>query len=285
MSETTNINKIKKFFKKRKSDSHKGQNGKVLVIGGSRDLIGAPALAAMSSLACLRNGVDLVTIICPEKAGLVINTYSLDLIVKKVKGNCFSKKHLKEIIALEKNNDVVLIGPGLGVEKGTIALVKEVVKKTKKPIVIDADAIKACAKMKFNGNALLTPHEKEFEIFSGKKINELNISEKSKIIRETAAKHNCIILLKGKTDIISDGKKIVLNKTGNSGMTVGGTGDILAGLCAGFCAMKMSLFESAQASAFVNGKIGDSLLKEKGIGFIASDFVEKIPEWTKKLVK
>ncbi|MFH1392041.1 MAG: NAD(P)H-hydrate dehydratase, partial [Candidatus Diapherotrites archaeon] len=177
------------------------------------------------------------------------------------------------------------IGPGLGEEKQTQLFVKEFVKKRKKKIVIDADGIKACAGMTFKGNVLLTPHEKEFEIFSGEKISGKTLNKKTKIVKAIAIKHNCVILLKGKNDVISDGKKIILNKTGNAGMTVAGTGDSLAGLCVGFSALGLSLMQSAEAGAFVNGKIGDSLYKKMGFSYIASDFAKEIPYWIKKLVK
>jgi hydroxyethylthiazole kinase-like uncharacterized protein yjeF len=267
----------KSCFKKRKSDSHKGDNGKVLVIGGSADFVGAPALAAMSSLSALRAGTDLVTIVAPEKAGYVINTYSPDLIVKKLDGKNLEKKHLKEILKLGEKNDVVLIGPGAGQEKHTKSLVKELVKKIKKPLVLDADALKACSGMKFKGNVLVTPHEKEFEILFKKKTAGKKIEEKKKMVKTAAKKYNCIILLKGATDIISDGEKTILNKTGNAGMTVGGTGDVLAGLCAGIAAQGNSLFNSAVCGAFANGLIGDRLFKKLGHGMIASDFVQEIP--------
>ncbi|MCR4335601.1 MAG: NAD(P)H-hydrate dehydratase [archaeon] len=284
MPKTITETKVKKFFKKRKTDSHKGDNGIVLVIGGSTDLIGAPALAGMSTMACLRTGIDLCIIASPEKAGLIINSFALDLIVKKFKGDFFTKKHLKKINELEKKADSVLIGPGIGKEKQTNEFVKEFVQKNRKPLVIDADAIKACAGMKFNGAVLLTPHEKEFEIFSGKKLYGKNINEKIKLVKETSLKHKCIILLKGKTDIISDGKKTTLNKTGNAGMTVAGTGDSLAGLCVGFNALGLDLFQAAEAGAFVNGKIGDLLYKKMGYSYIASDFAKEVPYWIKKLL-
>jgi len=281
--EYNNLGEIKKLFKKRKSNSHKGENGKVLVIAGSDEYSGAPVLVAMSSLACLRTGADLCHVLTPEKTGFVVNAYSPDLIVHKVKGQKLTKKHVKKALELEKKVDSVLIGPGLGREKTTLSFVREVVKKTRKPIVIDADAIHACKGMKFNKAVLLTPHQKEFEIFSEKKLPK-NLKEKSSLVKKTALKHNCVILLKNPIDIISNGKKIVFNKTGNPGMTVGGTGDVLAGLCVGFSALRLNLFDAAKAAAFVNGKIGDKLFKKKGYSFIASDFLNEIPFWIKKLL-
>lgn len=283
MVDTIKESEIKKLFKKRKSNSHKGQNGKVLVIAGSNEFSGAPVLVAMSSLACLRAGVDLCYVLTPEKTGFVVNTYSPDLIVHKTKGDKLTKKHLKKVLELGKKVDSIVIGPGLGREKATLSFVREVVKKTKKPIVIDADAIHAVPKMKFGGNVLITPHATEFEMFTGEKIKGKTLEQKKKIVKEAATKHNCVILLKNPIDIISDGKKIVLNKTGNPGMSVGGTGDVLAGLCGGFISLGLSLFDCAKSAAFVNGKIGDKLLKKKGYSFIASDFLNEIPFWIKKL--
>jgi len=276
---------IKKFFKKRKLDSHKGENGKALIIGGSEELIGAPALAGMSTMACLRSGVDLCIVAAPEKAGLLINGFAPDLIVKKLKGDFLAKKHLKQVQTLAKKVDSILIGPGIGKEKQTIAFVKDFVKKNKKPLIIDADAIKACAGIKFKGQVMLTPHAREFEIFSGKVLFGKKMNEKIKIVKKTAAKHNCIIILKGKNDIISDGEEVFINKTGNAGMTVAGTGDSLAGLCVGFSALGVDLLKAAKAAAFVNGKIGDKLYKKMGFAFIASDFAKEIPSCIKKIIR
>lgn len=272
---------VRKCFHKRRPDSHKGDNGKVLVVGGSNDLVGAPALAALAALSCYRTGVDLVTVIAPEKAGFIINRYSPDLIVRKVKGSSFSETDAKNVLDLSKKADCVLIGPGIGQDKKTANFVKKVVSKCGKPMILDADAIKAMKGKKFSGKVLITPHAVEFQIFSGKNPHK----NREKIVKQTAKKHDCVILLKGKIDAISDGRKVKLNKTGNAGMTVGGTGDVLAGICAALVAQKNSLFDSACAAAFINGAVGDILLRKKGHGFTASDFLSEIPEVLKKYWK
>jgi ADP-dependent NAD(P)H-hydrate dehydratase / NAD(P)H-hydrate epimerase len=150
-------------------------------------------------------------------------------------------------------------------------------------LVVDADAIKALSKTKFSGNVLLTPHAKEFEVFNGKKFKGNKMREKIAIVKETAKKFNCTILLKSVVDVISDGKKVALNKTGNPAMTVGGTGDVLAGLCAGFVSQGVSLFDSAVLGAFVNGPAGDLVFKKKGYSLIESDLLQMIPFIIKKL--
>lgn len=272
---------LQKCFPKRKSSSHKGENGKVLIVGGSNDLVGAPALAAMAALASLRTGVDLVVVTAPEKCGFVINSYSPDIIVKKFKGDFFTKKHSKKIIELSKNFDAVLIGPGLGRERQTLLFVKEIIEKIKIPMVLDADAIKAVKGIQFKGNVLLTPHATEFYIFSGKKLG----GNREVLVKEVARKHNCTILLKGQVDVISDGIRIALNKTGNAAMTVGGTGDVLAGICTALISLGNGLFESASAAAYLNCRVGEQLFKEKGISLVASDFIGKIPTFIRTTAK
>jgi len=252
---------------KRNSKSHKGDNGKVLIIGGSRDYTGAVALAG---LAALRSGIDWVTIAAPEKTGYAINALSPDLVVKKFKGDDFCVNRAKDILKLEKEFDAVLIGNGIGMHAKSF--VKKYVNETKKPLVIDADAIKAI-KLQDTKNAILTPHKREFNI----------LLKNSKLTKTNYKKHlkNNIILLKGPVDQIITKTKTYYNKTGNAGMTKAGTGDVLAGLCIGFLGQGLSLLQSAINAAYFNGLAGDILLKKKkGFTYLASDLVEEI----KKLV-
>lgn len=242
---------------------HKGQNGKVLIIGGSEDYTGAPALAAM---AALRSGCDIVVIAAPEKTAYAINSLSPDIITKKLVGNWLSLVHVPVLLEMSEEFDCVLIGPGLGQKKETMEAVKVLCKEIKKPKIIDADAIKAKPLLR---NCIVTPHAKEFEILFGKKPTKANAVK--------AAGKNRIVLLKGPVDIITNREKLVENKTGNNGMTVGGTGDVLAGLCAGLVSQGMSLFKAGSEAAKINGLAGDLLLEEMGYGFIASDLLEAIP--------
>ena len=265
------------FLKKR--GEKKGENGKVLVIGGSKDYIGAPALAG---LAALRTGIDLVVIAAPEKTAWLINSYSPDLITKKFEGDFFNWDNVKDIIELAEEFDAVLIGNGLGLEESTKDFVREVVERTTTPLVIDADAIKALAGAEVD-NAIFTPHEKEFEILTGDKLPK-DLKEKAASIH-VYAKKRLVFLLKGPTDIIASNTEIKYNKTGNNAMSIGGTGDVLAGITAGLLAQSKDLFNSAYYAAQLNGAIGDELLKKKGIGFTASDIIPLIPEFKRKLIK
>lgn len=265
------MNFIKKSdikLKKRKPDSHKGENGVVLIIGGSEQFVGAVALAG---LAVLRSGADLAIVAAPEHTAWAVSCLSADLITIKLPGKYLSTKHLKKTLALAKKADVVLIGNGLGLNPRTKSFVKKFAKrmtKLKKKLVIDADGIKAVSLMDID-NAILTPHESEFEILlKNSRINKNNMQKNLK---------NNTILLKGKIDKIMSRKKTKFNKTGNAGLTRGGTGDVLAGLTAGFLAQGHSAFDSACYAAYFNGLIGDILLKKKkGFTYLATDMVEEI---------
>ncbi|MBI5553642.1 MAG: NAD(P)H-hydrate dehydratase, partial [Candidatus Diapherotrites archaeon] len=262
----------------RRPDSFKGQNGRVLIGGGSSEYVGAPVLAALAAQRC---GVDLVRIMAPEQAGFVMNSFSPDLIVQKLKGNFLSSGHLKAIREQAARADVVLIGPGLGLEKSTQSLVRKLVAEwveSGSRLVLDADALKACAGMSLSPNVLITPHAGEFLAFSGKKV-PLNVSllEKAALVKQVAHDFGCTVLLKGPLDVVSDGKTVLLNKTGNPAMTAGGTGDVLAGLSAGlFVQMKDPLWAAAGA-AYVNGLAGDLCFKEKGFSLTASDLIGFLP--------
>jgi NAD(P)H-hydrate epimerase len=279
-------------LKKRKKQSHKGQNGRVLIIGGSIDYVGAVMLAGMSSF---RSGADLVVIAAPEKVAWAINTFSPDFITKKFKGDFFDLSHVKEIVELSANFDVVLIGNGLGSRKETLNFCREIIKKIKKPKVVDADCIKSIKISELN-NSIITPHEGELKVFLDNNINDKKIineiikekspEKKSKIIKsylKDFLEKNNIILLKGKTDIIISKNKIKFNKKGNEGMTKGGTGDVLAGLTAGILSQEKNSFNSACCAAFISGRIGDYLKKKKGYGFISSEMVENIPQFVMEI--
>ncbi|MDP7323368.1 MAG: NAD(P)H-hydrate dehydratase [Candidatus Woesearchaeota archaeon] len=248
--------------KKRAEKSHKGQNGKVLIVGGSKDYVGAVVLAG---LACLRVGADYVMVCAPEKVAWTINTLTPDLITKKFKGDYFSLSQARKIKDLAKEYDVLLIGNGLGDKSASFVKALTSLKITK---VIDADAIKA-VKLQDLDNALITPHEAEFA----------TLLKNSKLAKKTLQKNigTNVVLLKGHTDTIISQKRAKENHTGNPGMTKAGTGDVLAGLSAGFLSQGYTLFEAASRAAYYNGKIGDLLLKKhRGFTYLASDMVNEI---------
>ena len=268
-------------FPRRKPGSHKGDNGRLLVVTGSRDYAGA---ACLSSMAAFRTGVDQVLVAAPSKVGWVINTYSPDIMTKKFDGDFFTVRHAAKIRLLAKNFDAMLIGNGLGLASSTRKFVKQVV-KAQIPKVIDADAIKS-VRLQEVRSSILTPHSRELEILlhnSGYKTatRQSSLQKKAAYLRRVAGSN--VILLKGKEDIIVSAGKAAFNRTGNPGMTHGGTGDVLAGITAALVAQGIGLFDAACTAAFVNGHVGDALEKKKGYGFTASDMLEGIPAAVREL--
>jgi len=268
-------------MKPRKKSSHKGDFGRVLIVGGSADYAGAPALACNASLAVLRSGADLVSVAAPETISIAVNRLTPDAITKKIKTKhgYFEMKNADEIIRLSRDFDVVLIGNGIG--RKSDDFIRKITKQARKPMVIDADAIKAI-RLQDVSDSIITPHKKEFEIL----LKNSGLSE-DKTGRDYFRKKmgNNVILLKGHIDQIISADKIALNRTGNPVMTKAGTGDVLAGLAAGFLAQEAhakdnpndpGMFRSACMAAYLNGAVGDYLLKKMGRAFIASDIVDNI---------
>jgi NAD(P)H-hydrate epimerase len=256
---------------KRDKDSHKGENGYVLVIGGSRDYVGAPFLAA-KAIGALRSGSDLVAVAAPEKVAWAINCLSPDLVTYKLKGEDLGLNNYNEIIKLIDKFDVILIGNGIGLKASTKKLVDKLIKyinKSGKSLVIDADGLKIINLNKIN-NAVLTPHRRELDVL----LKNSKIKNSNKSIQESI--NDNVILIKSKVDTIISRNKVIYNKTGNEGMTVGGTGDVLAGLVAGFVSQGMSLFDAACSAAYFNGIAGNKLKKKYGYSFIASDLLDEI---------
>lgn len=252
------IGEVKALYKP-PPKSHKGQNGKLTIVGGSRLFHGA----SLWALKVASRIVDMVYYSSiPENNQLTKNLKAeiYDFIA-------VPREEIKNYIA---ESDAVLIGPGLMREKGTKTLTERLIKKfPKKCWVIDAGSLQMMDKKLIPKNAILLPHVKEFEKLFGIKASPENAAEMAK-------KYSCIILLKGPTDYICSPSECKINTTGNEGMTKGGTGDVLAGLVAAF-ACKNDPFLAACAGAFVNGLAGDRLKKRVGIYYNASDLTDEIP--------
>jgi NAD(P)H-hydrate epimerase len=271
------------FYPKPKDDSHKGDNGRLLIIGGG-PYSGAPAL---SGLAAYRMGVDLVHIATPKKTYKIIASYSPNFIVHKLSDRIFVMDDLSEVFSILEKVDTVIIGPGIGDDPDTIGAILEFIKICNKTLVIDADAIKAISEepdILNKKTGVITPHAGEFQMLSGEKVKP-NMDERGNQVRDLAVKLGFTILLKGETDIISDGKYIKLNRTGNPAMTVGGSGDVLAGLCGGMLSKGITPFASARIGAFTNGTAGDLAFKDLGHSMMATDIIEKVPIVLKSFIR
>ena len=268
--------------KPRKAYSKKGDFGRILVIGGSRDYSGAPALSA---LAALRTGADLVTIAAPSSVADVIKAFSPALIVKKLSKENLHIDDVDILLKLSMKSDAIVIGPGLGMSEETQEAVVEYFSLIEnKPLVVDADALKILSKhleLIREATAILTPHAGEFKILFGMEV-PLNLKEKVSLVKKIASENKIVILLKGHEDIVSDGERVKVNYTGNPGMTVGGTGDVLSGIAATFLAWSNDAFHSASAAAFINGLAGDLAVKKLGYHITPLDVIDKIPSAMKK---
>jgi len=284
-----------------KEDSHKGDNGRVLVVGGG-PYIGAPA---MSGLAALRTGSDLVFIVTPKKAARAITSFS-PLWITPERLAKESARLSPNLIVGELNNedllvlddveiiedyipkvDTVVIGPGLGSEKTTKDAIEKIIlkcAKRSKKLVIDADAIQVVGKkpwiVKYT-DTVITPHAGEFKELTNVKLDD-NLGHRKKKVEEWAKKLGATILFKGPTDIISDGKQTKLNNIHNPAMTVGGTGDVLAGIVGSLLSKEVESFNGARIGAFLNGSAGNAAFEKKSYGLIATDIIEEIPNILKK---
>lgn len=274
----------------RSAFSHKGENGRLLVIGGSSRYSGAPALAAM---AALRTGIDLALVAVPSSIAHDVRSYSPDLIVVPLpSANRLDPGSIDALREEIRRADAIVLGMGLGTEKETqeaVLKIVGVIAESKKPAVIDADAIKAlgASPMALRGTtSILTPHAGEFLALTGIRLPEEREEgwvERLPVVKEWASKLGATILLKSRYDIITDGARFRIKNIGNPGMTTGGTGDVLAGIAGALLSRGAPPFRAAVAASFINSYAGDLLECELGHRFTARDLVDAIPRALRKI--
>jgi len=275
---------LKKIYKPRPRDSKKYDFGLLIVIGGSDFYSGSPALSAM---AAFKTGVDMVRIIAPKRAADIIASFSPNLAAYPLEGKWLERKHLATLIsmtesakAVARGNTAVVIGGGIGRSEETKRAILEYLVAVQVPVVIDADAIYALGEKPeiISGKPfLVTPHTYEFFVLTEKEVYKLPEEEKIKMVCQEAARLKTTILLKGPTDIISNGKEVALNRTGSPLLTVGGTGDTLAGVAGALMARGLSPLEAGQAAIYINGLAGELAGKKLGESLTATDLIEEIP--------
>ena len=264
---------------RRPSTAHKGDYGRLLIIGGSETFSGAPALVA---LAAYRTGTDLVFIAAPDKTAHAISAMSPTLISLKLPGENLEPRHVQFLRGNIEQATAIAIGPGLGRSPKTVTAARNIISiahELKKPLLVDADAINALGPLRkkmFGPSAVLTPHAGEFKIIAEKAPSK-DMETRSNEVKSMAAKSGAVLLLKGDTDVISDGQHVKLNRTGNPGMTVGGTGDVLSGIISGLLAQGIGAFRAAVAGAFISGAAGDLAAEEFGYHLTPTDILDRIP--------
>lgn len=269
---------VKKLFPRRDPQSHKGVNGRIMIVGGSKDYYGAPIL---SGLGAVYSGADLVHLFVPECNFDISRSLYPDFIVHSFPGDYLDMKAITPILEYSKKCDSILIGPGLGKREETFDSLLKIVKGLEIPTVLDAGAIQVFQKIKEvpSQQIVITPHHNEFESLTGKDIKVSgSVSGKVVLLRTLSTDLKINIILKGPSDLLaSEEGEMVLNSTGNAGMTVGGSGDVLSGFTASLIAQGAAPFAAAQVATFVLGKSGDQLMKQKGFAYSASDLALELP--------
>ena len=271
------------YYPIRGQESHKGENGKVLIIGGG-PFTGAPVLSA---LAAYRTGVDMVSVAVPDSAFSVVAGYSPNIVTHKLHGEFLTDEDVDHCMRLVSKVDAVLIGPGLGNDPSTLQAVRSFVSRCDLPMVIDADAIPAVGEdvsVLKGKTGVITPHAAEFEALTGEPLPK-DHEEREIAVKEAAARLGFTILAKRRIDIISDGINTKLNRTGNAGMSVAGTGDVLAGEVAALLSKRVTPFNAARMAAFLNGTAGDLAFQRLGYSIMATDVIEQIPEVLRRTLR
>jgi ADP-dependent NAD(P)H-hydrate dehydratase len=279
----------------RKTDAHKGDFGRVLVVGGSRGMVGAPALAG---LAALRGGAGLVTLAVPDRiqqtvAGLCPCATSISL---KTNDDEWTPQAIRQIRQAAEQVDVLAVGPGLGIGPDKEQLLRSIL-ELPKPVVLDADGLNNLARID-NWPALrrcemiLTPHPGEFARLTNSTTSDAQ-SNRESLAAEAITKWNqqsdappMVLVLKGAGTVVTDGDKIYVNATGNPGLATGGSGDVLTGLIAALTQQQLSFFDAACLGVYLHGLAGDLAANEKTQqGLIASDLIDFLPDAMKEFLK
>ena len=266
----------------REPESNKGDFGRVLVVAGSRGMSGA---AVLCGSAALRGGAGLVTVAVPEEILPIVAAGSPCYLTAPLSNDREGKlaNVTAKVLELVQANDVAAVGPGLGRSAPISKLIAELVGNIQIPLVLDADGINALINQtdSLKSHAapiILTPHPGEFARLLGCDVPAVQ-ARRQELALEFAAKFQVVLVLKGHGTIVTDGRQVYHNQTGNPGMATGGTGDVLTGLIAALLGQKLAPFAAAQLGVFLHGLAGDLAQEELGqISLIASDLLSFLPK-------
>ena len=268
----------------RPQDGHKGTFGSVLIIGGS---IGMSGAVCLSSVSALRSGSGLVTAAVPRSVQMTVAAYEPCVMTIGLETDSngqlapVSRERIEDLLA---GKDAVAIGPGLGQSAAATQLVSLVLEFCRVPLVLDADALNAVAmggllaKRKKGSACVITPHPGEFARLTGLPITE---DEDTRIAMSAdfAKTHELTVALKGPRTVVTNGVRLFVNATGNSGMATAGSGDVLTGIVASLLGQKMTAFEAAALAVNAHGRAGNFAAFELGQrGMIASDLLTALPK-------
>ena len=255
----------------RRPDSHKGENGTVAVIGGSSTIHGAPLLSALAAQA---SGVDLLFVSLPKIHEHVARMTSLNFQVHPFHGNELEEKDISMLTQMLATMDSAVMGPGIARTNTSLKALKELIESASCPLVLDASALQPWTLETVRGRkAVLTPHLGELERLG---ISQLEVERISRELDIT-------ILVKGATDIVASSGVEREVPGGNAGLTVGGTGDALAGLVGGLMAQGLSPADSCAKASLVIKQAGTNLFEEKGFAYTTMDVIKEIPRLLKAM--
>lgn len=265
----------------RNPEDHKGNFGKILLICGSRGYTGAPALSAMGALRC---GAGLVFLAVPESIYEIEAIKVTEPIVIPLpdKNGCISREAIIQIRQKMHEMDAILIGPGMGCNEETFYITKTILEEYPGPVVLDADGINVLSGhidilRGRTGKTILTPHMGEF-----KRMWDTSETDRITIAGALAGESNSIVLLKGHNTVITDGNVCYINPTGNPGMAVGGSGDVLAGMITALLGHGIAPLEAAACGAWLHGAAGDKCANEIGqYGMLPTDMLNVLPRLLK----
>lgn len=278
---TLDHNQVLSILPDRKPNSHKGDYGKILLLCGSLGYTGAAALAAMGAL---RSGAGLVYLGVPESIYAIEATKLNEAVVFPLpdKDGKLSIDALPQILNMLPDMDAVLFGPGWGKSEGNFLIAQEVLRAYHKPIVADADGINVLAKhmdivRERKAPTVLTPHPGEFAHMGGD-----NSLDRRTAAEKFAREYGCVLLLKGHETVITDGQQTYVNTTGNAGMAVGGSGDVLAGIIVSLIGQGIDPLTAAACGAWLHGAAGDVCAAQIGqYGMLPTDMVQTLPRLMK----
>jgi NAD(P)H-hydrate epimerase len=272
--------------------SHKGTYGRVLVVGGSRGMAGAPALVGR---AALRSGAGLVTLGVPRSIQATVARFEMSYMtlgLGDASADALAASQHDALLAAAAPMSAVALGPGLGTDRSTQQLVCALYPTLAKPMVVDADALGALAQDSHRweapaGARILTPHAGEFQRLTGQApgdaVEERVASAVALAQRDPSGQ--TVVVLKGHQTVIANSAQYAVNATGNPGMATGGSGDCLTGVIVALVAQGLSPWEAARLGVHVHGLAGDLAAEQLGqVSLIASDLVDYLPAAFQQLV-
>lgn len=274
---------VKSLLPKRCANTHKGTYGKVLVIAGSRGMSGAAYLASLSAQ---KSGAGLVTLACPSSINDILESKTTEVMTLPLPDTDghISEAAIPVLLEYADKSDTILIGPGLGRSEDIKKVVSAVLKHSRVPVIVDADAINAVSEdtdiiSECASDIIFTPHTVEFARLTGHNASYIEENRISTTL-EFAEENGVVVLLKGSRTVVTNPRlEQYINTTGNAGMATGGSGDVLAGLCASLCARGLECGDAAAAAAYIHGTAGDIAAVRTGQeGLTASDILSALPD-------